>query len=188
MIVAATVIGLANGYRRGFWLSSLQYLGLVVGVLIGAVAAQPVLDYIRVTSPVARPLGAALVLIICGSLGSSIGYATGEPIRRRILRTGIHSTTASVGGAVLSTVAVLAMLWFLGVSFSRGPSQEIAQLIQKSLVLHQLDSIAPPPPAFLARVEGILAGVSFPSVFAGLEPSLPAALPVPASVNTAAVP
>lgn len=187
MIVAATVIGLANGYRRGFWLSSLQYLGLVVGVLIGAVAAQPVLDYIRVTSPVARPLGAALVLIICGSLGSSIGYATGEPIRRRILRTGIHSTTDSVGGAVLSTVAVLAMLWFLGVSFSRGPSQEIAQLIQKSLVLHQLDSIAPPPPAFLARVEGILAGVSFPSVFAGLEPSLPAALPVPASVNTAAV-
>ena len=189
MIVAATVVGLANGFRRGFWLSLTQYVGLLVGVLLGAVAAQPVLDYIRVTSPVARPLGAVLVLIIGGSLGSSIGYATGEPIRRRILRTGIHSTSDSLGGAALSTAAVLIMMWFLGLSFSRGPSEEVAQLIQKSVVLHALDSVAPPTPDFLARVEGILAGVAFPSVFAGLEPQLPASLPVPApaSVDTPAV-
>jgi S1-C subfamily serine protease len=185
--VAATVVGLANGYRRGCWLSLTQYLGLLAGVLLGAVAAQPVLDYIRVTSPVARPLGAVLVLIIGGSLGSSIGYATGEPIRRRILRTGIHSTSDSLGGAVLSTVAVLMMMWFLGLSFSRGPSADVAQLIQKSVVLHELDAVAPPPPEFLAKVEGILAGVSFPSVFTGLEPKLPAALPVPGS-SAVAVP
>jgi S1-C subfamily serine protease len=180
------LIGLANGFRRGFWLSATQYLGLLAGVLLGAVAAQPVLDYIRVSSPVARPLGAVLVLVIGGSLGSSIGYAAGEPIRRRILRTGIHSFTDSMGGAALSTVAVLAMMWFLGLSFSRGPSQDVAQLIQKSVVLHQMDSIVPRPPDFLARVEGILSGVSFPPVFAGLEPSI-APLPLPASVNTLAV-
>jgi S1-C subfamily serine protease len=189
VIVAATLVGLANGFRRGFWLSSAQYIGLLAGVLLGAVAAQPVLDYIRVTSPVARPLGAVLVLIIGGSLGSSIGYATGEPIRRRILRTGTHSTSDSLAGAALSAVAVLAMMWFLGISFSRGPSQDVAQLIQQSVVLHRLDSIAPRPPDFLARVEGILSGVSFPSVFAGLEPKLPAALgiPNPSSVDTPAV-
>jgi S1-C subfamily serine protease len=187
VIVAATLIGLANGFRRGFWLSSTQYVGLVAGVLLGAVAAQPVLDHIGVISAVARPLGAVLVLIIGGSLGSSIGYAAGEPIRRRILRTGIHSTTDSLGGATLSAVAVLAMMWFLALSFSRGPSQEVAQLIQKSVVVHQLDSIAPRPPAFLAQVEGILSGVDFPPVFAGLEPALPAPLPVPVSVNTSEV-
>jgi len=187
VIVAAVVVGLANGFRRGFWLSLTQYVGLLVGVLLGAVAAQPLLDYIKVTSPVARPLGAVLVLIIGGSLGSSIGYATGEPIRRRILRAGIHSTTDSLGGAALSTVAVLTIVWFVGLSFSRGPSQDVAQLIQKSVVLHQLDSIAPRPPDFLARVEGILAGVSFPTVFAGLEPKLPAPLAVPTSVDTPGV-
>jgi S1-C subfamily serine protease len=186
VIVAATLIGLANGFRRGFWLSMTQYLGLLAGVLLGAVAAQPVLDYIRVTSPVARPLGAVLVLVIGGSLGSSIGYAAGEPIRRRILRTGIHSFTDSMGGAALSALAVLAMMWFLGLSFSRGPSQDAAQLIQKSVVLRQMDNIVPRPPDFLARVEGILSGVSFPPVFAGLEPSI-APLPLPASVDTVAV-
>jgi S1-C subfamily serine protease len=93
----------------------------------------------------------------------------------------------SVGGAALSTVAVLAMCWFLGLSFSNGPSQEVAQQIQRSTVLRTLDAMAPRPPGFLARVEGILGGVTFPPVFAGLEPSLPAPLPVPASIDTPGV-
>jgi hypothetical protein len=187
VIAAATVIGMVNGYRRGFWLSLTQYVGLLVGVILGAAAAGPLLDYIGIHNPVARPLGAVLVLVIGGSLGSSIGFAAGEPIRRQILRRGVHTKPDSIGGAVLSTVAVLLMCWFLGLSFSRGPSQEVAQLIQKSTVLRTLDSVAPRPPAFLARVEGILSGVSFPPVFAGLEPALPAPLPIPASVDTVGV-
>ncbi len=188
VILAATLIGVANGYRRGFWLSAAQYAGLVGGVLLGAAAATPLLDYLGIHNPGARPLGAALVLVIGGSLGSSIGFAAGEPIRRRILHEGVHTATDSAGGAALSVVAVLTMCWFLGLSFSRGPSAEIAQQIQRSVVLHTLDNAAPRPPAFLASVEGILSGVNFSPVFAGLEPgSLPAALPVPASVDTPGV-
>ena len=48
--------------------------------------------------------------------------------------------------------------------------------------------IAPRPPAFLASVAQVLAGVQFPPVFAGLEPSgLPGALPIPSSVDTPGV-
>jgi S1-C subfamily serine protease len=187
VIVVAVAIGLANGYRRGFWLSLTQYLGLTVGVVLGALAAKPVLDYLQINNSSARPLGAVLVLVIGGSLGSSIGFAAGEPIRRGILRTGIHTSTDSLGGAALSAVAVMAMCWFLGLSFSRGPSGEIAQQIQRSVLLRSLDSVAPRPPVFLASVEGILAGVSFPSAFAGLEPTLPSPLPVPTSVDTAGI-
>jgi S1-C subfamily serine protease len=184
VILVATLIGLANGYRRGFWLSAAQYAGLVIGVLLGAAAATPVLNYLEIHNPVARPLGAVLVLVIGGSLGSSIGFAAGEPIRRHILRTGVHTVTDSVAGAAVSMVAVLAMCWFLGLSFSRGPSEEIAQQIQRSAVLQTLDKRAPKAPGFLASVQGILAGVSFPPVFAGLEPALPSPLPLPATVDT----
>jgi len=187
VIVAAVLIGLANGYRRGFWLSAAQYSGLVIGVLLGATAATPVLNYLEIHNTVARPLGAVLVLVIGGSLGSSIGFAAGEPIRRKILRTGVHTSTDSIGGAVLSAVAVITMCWFLGLSFSRGPSQEVAQQIQRSVVLHTLDHLAPRPPAFLASIQGILSGVSFPPVFAGLEPAIGAPLPLPASVDTPGV-
>ena len=188
VILAATLVGLANGYRRGFWLSTAQYAGLAGGVLLGAAAATPVLNYLEIHNPGARPLGAALVLVIGGSLGSSIGFAAGEPIRRRILRAGVHTATDSIAGAALSVIAVLTMCWFLGISFSRGPSAEIAQQIQRSVVLRTLDNAAPRPPVFLASVEGILSGVNFSPVFAGLEPgSLPAPLPIPTSVDTAAV-
>ncbi len=187
VIVVAALIGLANGYRRGFWLSGAQYAGMLVGVLLGAAAASPVLNYLDIHNPVARPLGAVLVLVIGGSLGSSIGFAAGEPIRRKILRAGVHTMTDSFGGAVLSTIAVLLISWFLGLSFSRGPSPDIARQIQRSAVMHTLDSLAPRPPAFLASVENILSGVNFPSAFAGLEPSLPDPLPIPAAVDTAGV-
>jgi S1-C subfamily serine protease len=187
LILVAALIGLANGYRRGFWLSLAQYVGLLVGVMLGAASAKYVLDYLQINNSTARPLGAVLVLVIGGSLGSSIGFAVGEPIRRNILRTGIHTSTDSVAGAALSAFAVLLMCWFLGLSFSRGPSPEIAQQIQKSVLLRGLDNIAPRPPPFLASVEQVLAGVQFPPVFAGLEPTLPAALPLPASVDTPGV-
>lgn len=187
VIVIAVVVGLANGYRRGFWLSLTQYVGLLVGVLLAAATARYALDYLQIYNPDARPLGAVLVLVIGGSLGSSIGFAVGEPIRRNILRTGIHTSTDSVAGAALSAAVVLMMCWFLGLSFSRGPSSEIAQQIQRSALLRSLDSIAPVRPGFLANVEQVLAGVRFPSPFTGLEPTLPGALPVPASVDTAGI-
>jgi len=187
VILVAAVIGLANGYRRGFWLSLAQYVGLVVGVVLGAASARYVLDYLQISNASARPLGAVLVLVIGGSLGSSIGFAVGEPIRRKILRTGIHTSTDSIAGAALSAFAVLLMCWFLGLSFSRGPSPDIAQQIQRSVLLRSLDAIAPRPPPLLASVEQVLSGVQFPPVFAGLEPTLPGALPVPASVDTPGV-
>ncbi len=187
LILVAVLIGLANGYRRGFWLSLAQYVGLVIGVLLGAATARYVLDYLQISNPSARPLGAVLVLVIGGSLGSSIGFAVGEPIRRKILRTGIHTSTDSVAGAALSGFAVLVMCWFLGLSFARGPVAEIAQQINRSVFLRAMDSIAPRPPGPLASVAQVLAGVQFPPVFAGLEPTLPGALQVPASVDTPAV-
>jgi len=187
VIFGATIVGVANGFSRGFWLSLAQYLGLLIGVVIGATAAQPLLDYLGINNPVARPLGAVLVLVIGGSLGSSVGFAAGQPIRHRILKERLHTSTDSIAGAALSAIAVLAMCWFLGLTFSRGPSPELSYQLQRSTVLHALDNLAPRPPGFLARVGSILAGVSFPPVFAGLEPTLPGALPIPTSVNTLGV-
>lgn len=185
--MGATIVGVANGFSRGFWLSLAQYLGLLIGVVIGAAAAQSLLDYLGINNPMARPLGAVLVLIIGGSLGSSVGFAVGQPIRDRILKQRVHTSSDSLLGAGLSALAVLAMCWFLGLTFSRGPSPELAYQLQRSTVLHALDTVAPRPPGFLTRVESILAGVSFPPVFAGLEPTLPGALPIPTNVDTQGV-
>jgi S1-C subfamily serine protease len=92
----------------------------------------------------------------------------------------------SVGGAIFSAIAVLSVSWFLGLSLARIPSPLLSVAIQRSAVLRSLDAFFPRPPAFLAQVQGIIAGVNFPSAFSGLEPT-PSALPLPASIDTAGV-
>ena len=178
-------MGLANGHQRGFWLSLLQYTGMVLGVVAGAAGAPRLDDLLGLQGSVARPLVAAIVLLAAGSIGSSLGYYLGEPVYRRLVRTAEQWELDRVLGAAFSGLAVMAVAWFLGISFSQGPSPGLAALIQRSTILRQLDGFFPRPPGFLAGVERTLAGVPFP--FAGLEPVPPSPAPLPTSIKTAGV-
>jgi len=178
------VFAVASGSRRGFWLSLAQYVGLLVGVILGAAVAPPILDRLQINAPDSKSLGAVLILIVGGVLGSTVGYWIGEPIRVRLLpRTGGGRVDSTLG-ALLSALAVLSASWFLGLTFDRSL---LSPLIQRSAILRSLDAIAPRPPGFLARVQAVLAGVRFPSAFSGLEPFIQRSYPNPASVDTAGV-
>src|SRR5207302_8474153 len=184
IILFAVVFAVSSGYRRGFWLSLAQYAGLVLGVTVGAATAPVLMDALKISDATVRSLGAVLVLIVLGAIGSSVGYWVGEPIRLRLLARPQSGRIDSVAGAVFSALAVLSVSWFLGLSLARLPSPQLSSAIQRSAMLRALDSVAPRPPGFLARVETIIAGVNFPSAFSGLEPVGPSAQPLPNSVNT----
>src|ERR1700730_9207365 len=186
-ILIAVIFAAGNGHQRGFWLSLFQYLGLLGGVLLGAAAAPAIADLFGINSPTIRPLTAVVVLLAFGSLGSSIGYWLGEPIRVRILESSRRSELDNVLGELFSMAAVLVVCWFLGLSFSRGPSPTASRLIQRSTILRFLDGYAPRPPGFLAGVQQVLASVSFPATFSGLEPILGAPPPPPPQVDTPGV-
>ncbi|MDQ6883290.1 MAG: MarP family serine protease [Candidatus Dormibacteraeota bacterium] len=183
-IVVAVLFAIGSGYRRGFWLSLAQYAGLVLGVVAGAALVPVVMDALHVTGATTRSIGGLIVLIVVGAVGSSIGYAVGEPIRLRVLARPDRGRRDSVLGALFSAVAVLSMTWFIGLGLARGPSPDLAQAIQRSVVLRALDSVAPRPPGFLTHVETILSGVQFPSAFSGLEPLFPPTQQVPPSADT----
>jgi S1-C subfamily serine protease len=187
VIVIAVLIGVANGYRRGFWLSLFQYSGLVVGVVAGAALAPAILDALHLNTGGVRPLAAALVLVIGGSLGSTLGFWIGEPVRRAFVGRGLARPPEKLAGGLFSLFTVLSVAWFLGLTFSQGPSPDMARLIQRSTILRSVDVLFPRPPGFLSGTRSILAGVPFPQTFAGLEPALPQPLQPPASVNTAGV-
>jgi S1-C subfamily serine protease len=187
VILIAIVFAVSSGYRRGFWLSLAQYAGLVLGVVIGAALAPVLMDAINLTSSSIGSLGAVLILIVLGAIGSSVGYWVGEPIRLRLLAHPQSGRIDSVVGAIFSAVAVLSVSWFLGLSLARLPSPQLSSAIQRSAVLRALDGIAPRPPGFLARVESIIAGVNFAPVFSGLEPPAPSPQPLPTSVDTPGV-
>ncbi|MDQ6691603.1 MAG: MarP family serine protease [Candidatus Dormibacteraeota bacterium] len=181
------IFAAGTGHRRGLWLSLFQYVGLVGGVVLGAAIAPAVADLLGVQGTTSRPLIGVVLLIALGSIGSSLGYWLGEPIRLRLRQGRQSGQVDRILGALFSIVAVLGVCWFLGLSFSRGPSPALARLIQYSSTLRYLDRVAPRPPAFLAGVEQVLAGVSFPSTFSGLEPIMGSAPPLPDQVDTPGV-
>jgi S1-C subfamily serine protease len=187
IILIAVVFAVSSGYRRGFWLSLAQYAGLVLGVVIGAALAPVLMNALNMNETAIRSLVAIMILIVLGTIGSSIGYWVGEPIRLRLLAQPRDGKIDSFAGAIFSAFAVLSVSWFLGLSLARIPSPPLSTAIQRSAVLRALDRIAPRPPAFLARVETIIAGVNFPSAFSGLEPVAPSAQPLPSSVSTPGV-
>lgn len=157
---------------------------MVTGVIVGAALAPLVLNALSINGASTRPWAAALVLVVCGSLGSTLGYWLGDPLRRWILRASAPSSGELVGGAVFSGFAVLSVMWFLGVSLDRVPQPDLANLIQRSTVLRVLDQALPQPPAFLAGVEKDLSSVPFPQTFIpGFEPSV-APLQLPATIDT----
>jgi S1-C subfamily serine protease len=184
ILILAAAIGLGNGYRRGFWPSLLQYAGLVTGVVAGASLAPPVLNALAIGG-VLRPLGAILLLVVCGSLGSTFGFWVGEALRAEGRGVRLHPVER-LAGSVFSGAAVLAVGWFLGLTFSQGPSPPVARLIQNSAILRTLDGLFPRPPAFLAGVERVLADVPF-QTFADLPPILSSPLQPPTSVSTPGV-
>ncbi|MGI8610188.1 MAG: MarP family serine protease [Candidatus Dormibacteria bacterium] len=172
VIVITIVIALGNGYRRGFSLSSLSYIGLVIGLAIGALIAPPVEHSFTIGSN--GPYVALLILFLAALVGSSIGYAAGEPIRVRLLRVRGRERLDSVAGAAFSIFTVLASAWFLGLIFVRGPLPPLSTAIESSAILRTIDAAFPRPPGFLNGVEQIIAGVPYPRVFDAIaNPDLP---------------
>ncbi|MDQ6746641.1 MAG: MarP family serine protease [Candidatus Dormibacteraeota bacterium] len=188
VIVALIFVALGNGYRRGFTLSSLSYLGLVVGLALGAVIAPPV-ERAFATGPTTGPYIALLMLFLAALIGSSIGYTAGEPIRLRVIRRRGGGRWDSVAGAAFSIFTVLASAWFLGLAFARGPIPPLTTAIERSAILRLLDTQFQGPPPFLSGVQQIIAGVPYPKVFDAIaNPDLPGPVTVdPAVADNAAV-
>jgi S1-C subfamily serine protease len=183
VIVALIFVALGNGYRRGFSLSSLSYLGLVIGLAIGALMAPPV-ERAFATGPTTGPYIALLMLFLAALIGSSLGYAAGEPIRLRLLRGRARRRWDSTAGAAFSIFTVLASAWFLGLAFARGPIPPLASAIEQSAILRLLDAWFPHPPTFLTGVQHVIAGVPYPKVFDAIaNPDLPGPVKVDPTIE-----
>lgn len=173
VIAIALLLSLVTGYRRGFWLTLAQYAGLVCGFLAGARFAPDIVDWLGITDPLGRQFAAILTLVIASSIGGSLGFALAGPPRRWLLTRRVLGAVDSLGGALLSAVVALVVVWFLTMVFARGPVPEVARAIQQSTIARQLDDATPQTPAFVTKVQQVLSGSFLPPVFTGLEPDLP---------------
>jgi S1-C subfamily serine protease len=182
IIIVLVVVYSISGYRRGLSWVALSLIGLLIGLLLGAVIAPPLsrlITHDRGTQPFFA-IGLFLVIALLVQAG---GTAIGYRFRLRTLRTRFALLDSSLG-ALLSIVGALVGAWYLGLAFSNSPWVGLDQQIKGSAIVRGLDSIVPRPPGFLAAIENILGGTHFPNPFSGIAPATPPPVDIPPLVNT----
>jgi uncharacterized membrane protein required for colicin V production len=115
LLVVLTLAYGISGYWQGFVTGAAATLGLLVGGALG-VLALPVL--IGGFAPsLTLSLGALVGVLVTASMGQAVGSVVGSRARDRITWKPVRSLDA-IGGAALSTAAVMLVAWALGYAVS----------------------------------------------------------------------
>jgi len=185
VIVVLVVGAVARGVASGVAVQLLSYLGLGVGLVLGALLAPWVTHVTRDASwrtliTLATVFGLGLA---GGAVGSRVGTSAGHQLRRLHL-----GSVDSVLGGVVAAASVLVSIWLFAASFAATNVAGLGGLIQRSVVVQRLDAALPAVPDVAARLGRLVDPLGFPRVFAGLEPSVGqrVAGPTDAAVQAAA--
>jgi len=175
-LVLLLLVALVVGAVRGFWLTALEYGGLVGGLLAGLWLAPPLLAHTPIEAIGLRFV--MVVLLLCGGIGigGAVLHRAGQAVR-----TGWHLSVPTrlldrAGGALLTVVVTMVLVSsVLGAVADGMRLGAIVDPARDSALLRALDGIAPPP-SLLVRLREQVVGDLLPQLFAGRQPDFPGAL------------
>jgi S1-C subfamily serine protease len=143
LILIVLVIAFAvAGYRQGFIIGVLSFVGFIGGGAIGAAFAP------RIARAITHNTGwQAVTAIIVVFLAAMIGqlFASGAGVAMRSRLTWRPATFVdSIGGALVSVLAVLLIAWLIGSAVAYAPFPVISRQVNDSAVLRTVDRLMPP--------------------------------------------
>jgi S1-C subfamily serine protease len=174
VILALVALSISTGFRRGAAMQVMSYVGLIVGLLIGALVAPRFAGLAE--RPGSQATVAMITLLVSGGLGDLAGWLVGARMGRALGKRGFGSADAAAG-IVVAVTTILLTTWFLAFNLVQGPFPGLSRQIRESAVVRGLDAVLPRPPSLLGQVRRFLNRFGFPEVFAGLPPA--PARPVP---------
>lgn len=184
IVITLMVVGAAiHGYVVGTVVQVFTLAGLVLGLVGGAVLAPHVVAL--VSGPGAKGLLALLSLTAVAAVGVVLGRSVGGWLRRQVQRAHLEKIDGLIG-ALLAGAAAVALAWVLGSVLANVPARSLAVQIQKSVILRHVDSLLPPAPSAISRLQQFVNGAGLPQVFAQFEPVPAGSLPVPPAADTQA--
>jgi S1-C subfamily serine protease len=173
------VIFAINGYRQGFVVGLLSFFGFFGGAAIG-LQLGPLLAG-KFDSDGARVLVSLLCVFGVALLGQFLANWIGERIRRHIRnRTG--QSVDDAGGAVVSVIALLVVVWLVAAPLGSSSLPGLARAVRQSAILHGVNTVM--PQAAQALSDDLRATVDtsgFPDVFGNLIPTNARQVPAPNS-------
>jgi S1-C subfamily serine protease len=152
------------GYRHGLAARALSWLGLTVGLVIGALFVDDVADALKDSSTQTRLLGAIGFLFICAVIGQTLGVALGSVLRSRLPAASLLSAADRLSGAAAGVFAVLVAVWMLLPALANAPGWP-ARAARGSTIVRAVDQFGPDPPDSLVELGRQVAAAPFPDVF-----------------------
>jgi S1-C subfamily serine protease len=167
ILLALVVLFAVSGYRQGFIVGLLSFVGFVGGGVCGALIAPPIARAV-VEGPSQQALLAIVIAFLAATLGQLLSSSAGAVLRNRVTGNNARAVDAA-GGAVVSVVSLLLVAWFIGSAVSNSPFGGLRTQVANSTVLHGVDDIMPDAvDGWFSSFKGIVNKSGFPQVFGGL--------------------
>lgn len=188
VLIAVGLLFALSGYRQGLVVGVLSLVGFVGGGVLGAKSAPDLLE----SGPLSGlPDVGGVILSVFGLalLGQVLAAVVGARLRSRLLWRPLRQADA-LGGAVVSVVSMLLVVWLVGTAVASSPFTGAAAQVRRSEVIAAVDGVIPGGgKKFFDDFRDLLDKSGFPEVFGDLAPTREAPVdpPDPALARSAAV-
>jgi S1-C subfamily serine protease len=186
LLLAAVSFGV-SGYRQGFIVGAMSFIGFLGGAILGAKFAPSISSLIG--NGKRSPVTGLVVVFLGAALGQLIASAAAAWVRTRI-QWRPAQTVDSVGGAIISGISVLLVAWLMATAVNRSPYDSLRRQVHGSAIIQAVDSLVPDSARQLfANFLRLVEQQGFPQVFAGLggDTIVPTRPPDPALAHSAVV-
>jgi S1-C subfamily serine protease len=186
ILIALAAAFAVAGYRQGFIVGVMSFVGFLGGAAIGALVS-PAIARSIVTSPTQQALVAIVVVFLAAMLGQLLASVLGASARSHVTWRPAAFVDA-IGGAVVSVISVLLIAWLIGSAVVNAPFRGIAGQVSRSAVLRGVDNFMPQGAHIMfSDFRRLLAAGPYAQVFGalGAEGALSVPRPDPAVVHSA---
>ena len=169
VLIAAAVLFAVSGYRQGFVVGVLSFLGFLGGGVLGAKVAPTLAGGALHGLPVGV-VGLGTVFLLA-SLGQILATVLGGLVRRRLVWKPLRRVD-NVAGALVSVVSLLLVAWLVGQALASAPFPQVASQVRRSVVIDTVDKAVPASgQRFFRSFRQLVGDHGFPEVFGGLAPT-----------------
>ena len=163
ILLVASLLFAVSGYRQGFVVGVLSFVGFLGGGVLGAKVAPQVARSSLFHSLPEALVGLAVVFV-AASLGQVLATVVGAAVRNRLTFKPARQADA-IAGAAVSVVSLLLVSWLVGTAVASSPFPKIASQVRRSYVLGTVNGLMPTQAnAFFASFKRLINDRGFPDV------------------------
>jgi S1-C subfamily serine protease len=168
LLVISAISFAFSGYRQGFVVGVLAFIGFLGGGVVGLLVAPTAVE--RLDAGAFQSLAAIAIVLAAATVGQVALAWLGAAVRDHITWQPARVLDAGLG-ALVSVVAMLLVAWFLASSLRPGPVPAISRQISDSRIITGVDGVMPESANTLfSSFRRVLDDSGLPTVFGGLAP------------------